>query len=143
MAEGLLRGAVEEGELEVSSAGVSAYEGGAASEETLEILEERGLNLEGFASRMVTPEILAEATHVFCMTQGHLDVLLSLYPAEQDKFFLTCEFVELDGQVGRDVPDPIGGGKRAYEEVAAALDGAIVGIVGFVRAQANRQAESE
>lgn len=143
MAEGLLKGAVEEGELEVSSAGVSAYDGSSASRETQEILEERGLSLESFASRMVTPEILDEASHVFCMTQGHLEVLSSLYPADQDKFFLACEFVELDGKVGRDVPDPIGGGKGAYEEVAAALKEAIVGIVGFVRAEVNRKAQAE
>ena len=55
MAEGLFRAAARErglGEVSVGSAGVAAMDGGAASPETLEVLRQRGLELEGFHSRM-------------------------------------------------------------------------------------------
>jgi len=135
MAEGLFRQVVAQDGLVVSSAGIAAYEGGGASRETREILEERGIELEGFGSRMVDEGIMRDASHVFCMTHGHLETLESLYPEQQDKLFLVCEFVESGGSVGRDVPDPIGGGRRAYEEVATCLEEAIGGIVGFLRAR--------
>ena len=91
MAEGLLRQVVAEDGLIVSSAGIAAYEGGGASRETREILEERGIELEGFGSRMVDEGIMRDASHVFCMTHGHLETLESLYPEQQDKLFLVCE----------------------------------------------------
>ena len=141
MAEGLFRTAVGENGISVSSAGVAAYEGGPASQETLDILAERGLSLEGFCSRMVDEMIIQEATHIFCMTRGHLDTLEELYPEDRDKFYLVCEFAEIDGQVGRDVPDPIGGGRRAYEEVAVCLDVALEGVVGFLAAQNSKVGE--
>ncbi|MEM7441370.1 MAG: low molecular weight protein arginine phosphatase [Pseudomonadota bacterium] len=137
MAEGLFWGAAGEG-IMVSSAGIAAYGGGAASPETLDILGERGLRLEGFGSRMVDEQIIAGATHVFCMTRGHLETLETLYPGERDKFYLVCDFAEIDGEVGRDVPDPIGGGRGAYEAVASCLDKAIEGILGFLRAEEER-----
>ncbi len=135
MAEGLLRAKVPSDSLTVSSAGVAAYEGGGASAETLEILEERGIGMEGFASRMVDEDILAESSHIFCMTKYHLASLEDRYPGEKGKFHLVCDFVEIDGVVGRDVPDPIGGGFRAYEEVASFLDRAVEGILGFLRSE--------
>ena len=138
MAEGLFRESVREDGLTVGSAGVAAYDGGEASRETVEILAERGIDLRGFGSRMVDDRIMAEASHVFCMTQGHLETLEALYPAQREKLYLVCEFAE-SGR--RDVPDPIGGGRGAYEEVATCLEGAIEGIVGFLRAGDPRVAE--
>ena len=141
MAEGMLRASGREGAFTVSSAGVAAYGGGGASPETLEILTGRGIELEGFGSRMVDDTILGQASHVFCMTRDHLDTLEALYPEEQDKFYLACDFAEIEGEVGRDVPDPIGRGLRAYEEVAACLDLAIEGILGFLRGEGESPAE--
>ena len=135
MAEGLFRAAAEAEGFSVSSAGVAAYGGESASTETLAILAARGIDLDGFGSRMVDDGLVRQATHVFCMTCGHLDVLDGLYPEERDKFHLVCDFSEIEGEVGRDVPDPIGGGLQTYEKVATCLDQAIEGILGFLRGQ--------
>ena len=141
MAEGLFRtAAVAEG-FTVSSAGVAAYGAGGVSSETLEILAARGIDLAGFGSRMVDDEIVGQASHVFCMTRDHLGSLEGLYPGQRDKFHLVCDFSEIEGEVGRDVPDPIGGGMQAYEEVATCLDQAIEGILGFLRGQQARPEE--
>ena len=136
MAEGLLRVASGRRELTVSSAGVAAMPGGRASRETREIVESRGGDLSGFRSRMVDEEILAEADHVFCMTRSHLEALEALYPDFAERYYLVCDFVEIGGEVGVDIPDPIGGGRQAYEAVATLLDGAIGGILGFLESEA-------
>ncbi len=134
MAEALFRQAVaDRSDFEVSSAGVAASRGTAASRETLTVLKKRGAALPGFGSRRVAKELLKKATHVFAMTRGHLQVLESTFPEYSDKYYLACEFVDLPGEgIGADVPDPIGMGSRAYEEVAEVLDLAIPKIIAYI-----------
>lgn len=135
MAEGLFRQAAEGKDYAVSSAGVAAYGGSPASPETVAILAEKGASLESFGSRMVSEEILEAASHVFCLTQGHQEVLRQHFPDMEEKFYLVTEFAEIDGQVGGDVSDPIGAGRGAYEEVARQLETAIAGILGFLEVE--------
>lgn len=134
MAEGLFRQAVKDrSDFEVGSAGVAASRGTPASRETLAVLKKHGTTLTGFASRRVTKEILSKATHVFAMTRGHLQALESAFPEFSDKFYLTCEFVDIPGEgIGADVPDPIGMGSRAYDEVAKVLELAIPAIIAYI-----------
>jgi len=134
MAEGLFRLATQDREhYETSSAGVAASKGAPCNSETAAILKKYGTGLDGFSSRMVSEEILAKATHVFAMTHGHLQTLESRFPKYSDKFYLVCEFVEIPGEgIGTDVPDPIGLGRRAYEEVAEMFDLAIPAIIAYI-----------
>lgn len=130
MAEGLFRKAVAgRPDYTVSSAGVSASKGSAASPETQMILTKRGARLEKFGSRLVTKAILDEATHVFAMTRDHLRILETRFPDHADKFQLVREF---SGGAGKDVPDPIGMGRAAYEETADVLDAAIPTIIAYI-----------
>ncbi len=134
MAEGLFRKAiVGRTDFAVSSAGVAASKGGSASPETLAILKKRGASLDGFKSRPVSEAILNEASHVFAMTESHLTVLENRFPQHSDKFFLVREFSGIsDKRQGIDVPDPIGMGLPAYEEVAKVLDAAVPSIIAYV-----------
>ena len=134
MAEGLFRQAVEKrGDFEVRSAGVAAYPGDRPNPETIKLLGSRGISLDGFGSQPVSQELVEQATHVFAMTSGHLEALENLFPDYADKFYLTCEFVDLPGRgVASDVPDPIGMGRKAYEETAKTLDLAIPTLVAFI-----------
>lgn len=131
MAEGIFRKVAGKG-YEVSSAGVAAMGGGSASRETLGVLKDQGISLAGFQSRMVDEEVLKEAEAVFCMTEGHLEMLEMMHPEMEEKYHLACDFCEIDGKVGADVPDPIGMGRPAYNRVAKVLEEAVVGIIGFL-----------
>jgi protein-tyrosine-phosphatase len=134
MAEGLFRKATENrADYVTSSAGVAAYKGTPCNPETAALLKKRDATLVGFGSRAVTEALLEEATHVFAMTEGHLQSLESRFPKYVDKFYLVCEFVDLPNEgVGADVPDPIGMGRRAYEEVADTFDLAIPTILAYI-----------
>lgn len=144
MAEALLREAVAgRNDFQVSSAGVSASSGSPRNPETAALLKARGVPLDGFVSRQVTTAILAKATHVFTMTSSHLDVLESRFPEHSDKFYLTCEFADIPRLgIGADVPDPIGLGRKAYEEVAEMFDLAIPAIIAYID-QTSKSAEKE
>lgn len=134
MAEGLFRKAVaKRPDFSVGSAGVAAYNGTPASSDTLAVLKKAGAELDGFRSRRVSARILEEATHVFAMTSGHLQALEDEFPEFSDKFYLMGEFIEVPGKgVARDVPDPIGMGRRAYEEVAKVFEQAIPTIIAYI-----------
>ena len=134
MAEGLLRKAVEgRTDFAVGSAGVAASKGTSASQETLTVLKKRGAPIDGFKSRPVSEAVLREASHVFAMTEGHLAVLESRFPEYADKYFLVREFSGIaDKRQGIDVPDPIGMGMPAYEEVAKVFEAAIPSIIAYV-----------
>ena len=134
MAEGLFRKAIEGREdITVGSAGVAAAKGAPVSRETLAVLAKRGAGLDPFASRPVNEALVREASHVFAMTEGHLAALETYFPQHADKFFLVGEFSGItDKRQGVDVPDPIGMGPSAYEEVAVVLDAAIPAIIRYI-----------
>ena len=134
LAEGLFRKAVaQRGDYRVSSAGVAASRGDPPAREAAAVLKQRGARLDHFASRPVDADLLDEVTHVFAMTQSHLHALESRFPQHAGKFYLVCEFADIPGRgVGTDVPDPIGMGRAAYEEVAQLLDRAIPTLIAFI-----------
>jgi protein-tyrosine-phosphatase len=134
MAEGLFRKAVaRRGDYSVGSAGVAASRGASASRETTAVLKKRGAELADFASRPVSAALLEQASHVFAMTRSHLDALECRFPEHAGKFYLVCEFAEIPGKgIGIDVPDPIGMGRAAYENVAEVLDHAIPAIIAYI-----------
>jgi protein-tyrosine-phosphatase len=136
MAEGLFRLATAgRDDLMVSSAGIAAAKGSPASRETQHILNKRGAALDGFKSRPVTDAILKASTHVFVMTEGHLAALEARFPSHADKCFLVREFTGIQNpRKCSDVPDPIGMGLPAYEEVAKLFDAAIPSIIAYIDA---------
>ena len=134
MAEGLFRKAIaDRDDITVGSAGVAAATGAAASRETQAVLAKRGASLDHFASHPVSGPLLDAATHVFAMTEEHLAVLEAHFPQHEDKFFLVREFSGItDKRQGINIPDPIGMGPAAYEEVAGILDAAIPAIISYI-----------
>lgn len=134
MAEALFRKVVSNrSDYSVKSAGVSASKGSPCSRETAQICKEADAALEGFKSQPVSAKLLEDATHVFAMTERHLTCLEEKFPEYVDKYYLVCEFVEIPGiGYGADVPDPIGMGQKAYQEVADVLEMAIPTIIKYI-----------
>lgn len=125
----------ERKDFKVSSAGVAAFPGSAASTETEQILDKLGAKLDGFQSQPVTSELLDNVSHVFTMTESHLATLMSQFPDHEDKYYLLREFSGIkDKREGTDVPDPIGMGMPAYQEVAKVIEAAIPNIIAYVDA---------
>jgi protein-tyrosine-phosphatase len=136
MAEGLFRKLVtEKDDYEVlGSAGVAAYPGDKMSSETAAILKKKlaDAGMENFRSRPVDSVMLAQATHVFVMTESHLDMLIRAFPDYEEKYYLVCDFISLNGRVGIDMPDPFGQGSKAYQALAKVLDHALPSLVMFM-----------
>ena len=124
---------VDHKDITATSAGVAAFPGGSMSNETQEILNTKEAAIDGFKSQAVTAELLEEVSHVFAMTHSHLSTLMAHFPEHEEKFNLLREFAGIkDHRDGTDVPDPIGMGMPAYEEVAKVFKAAIPNIIAYV-----------
>ena len=133
MAEALFKDLVgDRDDFKVSSAGVSAASGQVASDHTAEVLRAKGISSDGFRSQPITRELIREATHIFSMTTGHQHMLESLFPEAADKSYLVCEFCEINGMIGIDIPDPIGYGIEAYETTCEVLDHALPTLLAYI-----------
>jgi protein-tyrosine phosphatase len=97
----------------VLSAGVAAYGGSPASDESRVIASEFGGNLELHASRPVNPQLLLAADDVIVMTRSHLYALASRFPQFGPQPQLLCGDSDLD--------DPIGAGIEVYRECAQTI----------------------
>jgi len=132
MAEALARAALAErlpgAALDVRSAGTLALPGGPAAREARDVAAGHGLDLDGHRASPLTPELLRRARLVPCMTESHRRVAAGLGAGE--RAVLLCDYLPPDDPLhGRDVPDPMGGGREEYEEAYATLERAVGGLV--------------
>ena len=105
-------------DIEVLSAGCSAWTGAPASEAAIAVMDELGIELETFRSTRLTPQLIGSCDLVVAMTAGHRYAVLELDPDAADKCILLLG--------DRDVPDPYGGSvghyRRIFEAMRPALD---------------------
>jgi RpiB/LacA/LacB family sugar-phosphate isomerase len=132
MAEGLLRHAAKNRrDIEIASAGVATGHGQPPSENGVVALREWKIDITGIRSQPLTDELVEWATHIFAMTRGHLDAILTFFPEAANKAWLACEFTpEFDDYP--EVPDPIGQGMGAYYETRTILSKAVPGLLQFI-----------
>ena len=97
----------------VASAGVAADSASGASEGSLLIALEHGLDLSRHRSRQVTPSMIAGADLVLTMSPSHLLAVEGM--GGQGKAFLLSAFAT-NGESARAVSDPIGGDISIYRD---------------------------
>jgi protein arginine phosphatase len=103
-------------DLELESAGVSAFDGGGPTPEALQVAREHGLDLSGFRSRALTAEAVRGADLVLTMTAAQRDRVQALGACR------VLVVTELGSGSGREVADPYGSGIAAYRRVYDQLD---------------------
>jgi len=111
----------------VLSAGVAAFDGDEAAAPAVEVARTYGADLSGHVSQHLDQHLAAQADHLICMTQGHLQSLISLFP------HLACE-PRLLSPSGADLPDPIGQDEPVYrscaEQIWQDLEALVTGLTG-------------
>jgi protein-tyrosine phosphatase len=96
------------------SAGIAAMAGGRASAESIEVLEQRGIDLSHHESQPLSERLVRFADLILTMTRGHRDAILAQWPDAVSRTFMLCE--------DADVADPIGGPFDAYRRCADQID---------------------
>ena len=103
--------------ISVMSAGTSAYGGGRASPESVEVVSRRGGDISGHVSQPLTTELIRTADYIFAMTRTHLDAVAYLAPFAASKVSTLLE--------NDDIADPVGGPVEDYERVATQIEAAL------------------
>lgn len=121
-------------QIEVISAGVSAYAGDPASANAIKALDKVGLDLRDHRTRPFTPYLLEQTIAIFVMTEGHRAVLKSSFSdLELPPILLFRELTAGPAEV----PDPFGGPLSAYIETRDALAEAIPSLVTWLKKNAS------
>lgn len=113
MAEGLAREMFGR-TVQVSSAGIEAWDGTEASSYALEVLKEHNVDLSRHRSRKINSELLAEADWIIPMTQAQEKVLRRNFPQYEQK----TKYLGDWGEYKRDVHDPWSGSLEVYRQTA-------------------------
>ncbi len=133
MAEGLFRKLISNcRDIEIASAGVHAVRGQPPSPHAVDVLRKQGIEIDRHQSQPLTATLVNRATHIFAMTGSHLETLQTLFPESAPKSYLLREFEEAGTTVWRDVPDPIGLDRDAYDLCAETIKNALPNVLAFV-----------
>ena len=109
-------------DVEVQSAGTSAWDGAPASDGALLVGMERGLDLSSHRAQTLTRELVRDSDLVLAMGPHHLERIEAL--GGSGKSYLITEFASR-GATARPVNDPIGGELEVYRATVDELEGEV------------------
>ncbi|MDQ3949564.1 MAG: low molecular weight protein arginine phosphatase [Gemmatimonadota bacterium] len=107
------------GDVDVASAGTSAWDGAPASDGALLVGMERRLDLSGHRAQSLTRRLVESSDLILAMGPHHLDRIEAL--GGSSKAFLLADFAS-HGASGRAISDPIGGELDLYRATADELE---------------------
>jgi protein-tyrosine phosphatase len=111
--------------IEVESAGLSAFFPQKASKNAILVMSELGIDISSHVSRLINEEMIKESTLILTMERYHKEVITKMYPGVMDKVFTLKEYV-LDDKKELDVVDPYGGNieeyRRCRDELSYLID---------------------
>ena len=100
------------------SCGTAGLSGHPASDYSIKVGEELGLDLSAHRARPMGESMIAEARGFYCLAQHHKDHLIVGHPERMG-----------DGQIlspdGQDIPDPMGSSLRTYRRVGKQIEAAV------------------
>lgn len=99
----------------VLSAGLAAGHAAPASQYAAEAMSRQGLDLEDHRSQQLNETHVRFADHIFTMTRGHREAILSHWPGADTRLSVLR-------RDGGDVSDPIGGSRDTYEQCARQIE---------------------
>jgi len=114
-------------DINVSSAGTCAWDGDSASQQAIEVLKEKGIDISDHRSTPLTPKLIKEADLILTMTYNHKMAVLHMCPKADGKVFTLKEYVLCDGEkssilesalqeTNYDIKDPFGQSIEVYRK---------------------------
>lgn len=162
MAEAILRRFLQDScSFEVDSVG-TAGSGTPPPPEAVQVMRDRGLDISGRPSRPLTADAVAAADLVVAMARQHLVDVVTTHPPAWERSFTLVDLVDRLGRAGgigpgeslpqwarrmsagrtrtsvltasgdEDIPDPIGGELRDYEQVRDLLERLVGRLAGAI-----------
>ena len=99
----------------VLSAGVAAGEGSMASQQAVDVMEARGIDISDHLSRLLNESIVDQADMILTMTRGHRAAIIAAWPDRANQ-------VETLRRDGGDIADPVGASVEIYQQCADQME---------------------
>jgi protein-tyrosine phosphatase len=145
-------------DLHVSSAGTRALNGQSMHPQSLRVLQERGIDSDGFVSQLLTTRIAIDADLILGLSREHRAVARQLAPVRWKRMYALREITlraPVDGamDIGQmpngpdptdprlDIEDPIGKDPRVFDNVADEITTAVDDLVTWIVATDGRHGE--
>ena len=113
------------GSCPVSSAGTAAHAGDPAADLAVQVMAERGLDLNAHQAQPISRELVDQADLVLTMTRAQRQLVIELAPGAADRVFTLVEYATcptcLPCGEELDIPDPLGMGVDVYRATADRL----------------------
>jgi protein-tyrosine-phosphatase len=130
MAEGIFKSMLQEMNIEninVSSAGISAFEGDAANEKAIYTLNKKGIDIRNHRARQLTKKIINESDLILTMTNNHKNTILNVLPEYSHKVYTLKEYACIVNKEEApvkvlDIADPFGSDYNTYEKVSEEIE---------------------
>ncbi len=135
MGEGLLRHLLAQrgrNDVQVISAGVAALPGMPPTEETIQVMQELGVDVSGHLSQPLSLDLIDHADGVFCMEELHKRIVLDLRPEANGKVFLLKTFENPVQSSETGIPDPIGRPKEVYQLCRASIEDGVKRVLAWM-----------
>jgi protein-tyrosine phosphatase len=137
MAEGIFRDMLKNkniNNINVSSAGISAFEGDRANDKAAEALMENNIDISGHKARQLTADMIKNSGLVLTMTKSHKMMILNAFPDEKNKTFTLKEYAmavsgeNTDGK-NLDIADPFGMDYNVYKKCMLEIKSELIKII--------------
>lgn len=134
MAEAILKKMVPmEADIRVFSAGSHAREGNLATENSILVSRDAGIDLSSHRARKLTTDMAREADMILAMEPLHTEHVLSLDIWVKDKTFNLIRFAQDHQGDGDLIPDPYGGSLREYQICFRKIDECVNNFYEMIR----------
>lgn len=125
MAEGIFKQMLIDSNIEninVSSAGLSAFDGDRANQKAVDVLRNQGIDISSHRARQLTGDIIDGSDLILTMTAAHKKSIINYDPQSRGKVFTLKEYAlnkEDEDAYGMnlDIHDPYGMDYSVYESV--------------------------
>ncbi len=134
MAEGLLQKklrSLNRTDVEVISAGIMMLAGMGATEPTVELLKNEGVDVSSHRSQRVTVEMLQRSDIILVMEKHQEQRILQLVPEVKNRLFLLKEFAKIRDN-NLNIDDPIGRPYEFYQQTFSTIKEAIEKVVQLI-----------
>jgi len=117
MAEALLRHELRgQEQVTVESAGLGALVGEPASEHSIALMQERGIDITSHRAKQLTPELVSETDLILVMETRHKRAIEANEPTARGKVYRVGEWQDLE------IPDPHREPRDAFEAALGMID---------------------
>jgi protein-tyrosine-phosphatase len=119
--------------LKILSAGVAARSGEPVSENSVIALKKAGIDIRGVRSQSLTPELVAQASIILCMTESHRAMIQLSFDPTPRNVYLFREFMPRGAS--KEIGDPYGCPLKEYEAARDEMVEAIPSLLAFLKTQ--------